>query len=269
MKCFKHSDVEAVGLCEICQKGLCKECAALTSSGITCRGQCSEQAPPPVEETSSEAREPRKRKWFFWFGLLSLLVVLVFVLLGVKKGHEEFHAEEVKANTMEVGRELAARGAQEILRVMVESIASGRMTPEDFFDEDYEAIPNSDPPKFHTRFDAFFDAKIQETIDTYLQNDRVVFAAPVDRNGYLPTHNTRFSQPLTGDAVKDRLSNRTKRIFNDTTGLAAARYDGADGQGVLMQVYQRDTGMLMVDCSAPITLDGRHWGAFRVGMELR
>lgn len=269
MKCYNHPESEAVGVCHLCSKGLCKECAALTPAGIACRGKCSDPSTVPVKEAVPATDIPRKGKLLFCFLLLFLVMTVVFVLVGVKKGHDDFHAEEVKANTMEIGRSLANRGAEEIRQVMADAISAGKMTVEDFFDEEYEKVPNSYPPKFHTRFDEFFDVTIQESIDTYLQDDRVVFAVPVDRNGYLPTHNSKFSQPLTGDSVKDRLGNRTKRIFNDTTGLAAARYDGADGQGVLVQVYQRDTGVLMMDCSAPIELDGRHWGAFRVGMELR
>ena len=74
------------------------------------------------------------------------------------------------------------------------------------------------------------------------QDGSVVFAVLVDRNGYLPTHNTRYSQPLTGDPEKDRVNNRTKQIFADPVGLAAARYDGSDGGQVLRQEYRSRPG---------------------------
>ena len=93
----------------------------------------------------------------------------------------------------------------------------------------------------------------------------MTFAVLVDRNGYLPTHNSRYCQPLTGDFEKDKSGNRTKRLFNDKVGLAAARYDGSDGKGYLQQVYERDTGEKMWDISAPVLVKGRHWGAFRIG----
>ncbi len=95
-----------------------------------------------------------------------------------------------------------------------------------------------------------------------------VYAVLSDRNGYVPTHNTKYSQPLTGDAEKDKLGNRTKRIFNDPVGLGAAHYNGADGKGYLQQVYERDTGEKMWDISAPVFVKGKHWGGFRIGYQM-
>ncbi len=95
----------------------------------------------------------------------------------------------------------------------------------------------------------------------YKKSERIAFVVAVDRNGYLPTHNSRYSQPLTGDRQKDLVNNRTKRIFNDKTGLAAAR----NTQPYLLQRYFRDTGEVMYDLSVPIFIKDRHWGAIRFG----
>jgi methyl-accepting chemotaxis protein len=40
---------------------------------------------------------------------------------------------------------------------------------------------------------------------------------------------------------------------------------GSHQHSFLLQTYRRDTGELMHDISAPITLKGRHWGGFRIG----
>ncbi len=48
---------------------------------------------------------------------------------------------------------------------------------------------------------------------------------------------------------------------NDKVGLAAAHNE----KEVLVQVYNRDTGERIWDISAPIYIQGRHWGAFRIG----
>ena len=64
---------------------------------------------------------------------------------------------------------------------------------------------------------------IQDIEDEYLKDDQVVYAILVDRNGYLPTHHRKNSQPLTGDKEKDQVGNRTKRLFNKEVELAAAR----------------------------------------------
>ena len=89
----------------------------------------------------------------------------------------------------------------------------------------------------------------------------VAFAVLVDRNGYLPTHNTKFTQPLTGDVKTDLVGNRTKRIFDHDVGIKAAR----NQKGLLTQPYERDTGEKMLDISSPVYVKGKHWGAFRIG----
>ena len=48
-----------------------------------------------------------------------------------------------------------------------------------------------------------------------------MFATATDVNAYLPTHNTKFQQPLTGDRAKDLGGNRSKRKFETPVGLRA------------------------------------------------
>ncbi len=40
MKCFDHADVDAVGLCKSCGKGLCKRCAVDLGEGLACADSC-------------------------------------------------------------------------------------------------------------------------------------------------------------------------------------------------------------------------------------
>lgn len=40
MRCFYHHQVEAVGSCKNCNKGLCPECAVDVGDGLACKGQC-------------------------------------------------------------------------------------------------------------------------------------------------------------------------------------------------------------------------------------
>jgi methyl-accepting chemotaxis protein len=130
------------------------------------------------------------------------------------------------------------------------------------FDTFYIPIPDTSPQQYRTQYDKYCDQTIRRIIDFYLEKDkRLIFVAPVDRNGYLPTHNSRFSQPLSGDPEIDAKKNRTKRMFNDRTGLAAAR----NTTDCLLQQYQRDTGETLYDLSLPIFIHKQHWGAIRVG----
>ncbi|MFA5516898.1 MAG: methyl-accepting chemotaxis protein [Desulfuromonadales bacterium] len=181
-------------------------------------------------------------------------------LNALAAGLQEMLVEELQAQ----GKEKAQVGARLMEGVLARALASGIFTLEQLFDENYQPIAGTDPQKFHTAYDRWLDETILVLQDAFLQNEQVHFAVLVDRNGYLPTHNAKFCQPLTGDKEKDLLGNRTKRLFNHTVGLTAAR----NQEGVLVQVYERDTGETMLDISAPVFLAGRHWGAFRLGFSL-
>jgi methyl-accepting chemotaxis protein len=159
------------------------------------------------------------------------------------------------------GKSAAATGAKVMAQILSEALVSGRLTLAEIFDENYIPIPGTDPPKFHTGYDVYCDERIQDIEDDYLKDGQVVYAVLADRNGYVPTHHRKNSLPLTGDREKDRVGNRTKRMFNNPVELAAAR----NTKGVLVQVYYRDTGEKLWDISAPVFVNERHWGAFRVG----
>jgi len=141
-------------------------------------------------------------------------------------------------------------------------IANKEVTREKLFSFLYYPVAKTDPPKFTTDWDKLSDRDIQAVEEGVLEKSpTIVFAVLVDRNGYLPTHNQRYSLPLTGNLASDLVNNRTKRIFNDKTGLAAARNEAP----YLIQRYQRDTGENMVDLSVPVMVSGTQWGAVRIG----
>lgn len=93
----------------------------------------------------------------------------------------------------------------------------------------------------------------------------VVFCAAIDRNGFIPTHNLKFSeQQKLGYPAWNAKHCRNRRIFDDRVGLAA----GQSQRPFLLQAYRRDNGngefRMMKDVSAPITVNGRHWGGLRL-----
>ncbi|GLQ30891.1 hypothetical protein [Litoribrevibacter albus] len=42
MKCYKHQDIDAIGLCKSCHKGVCPECSALVGGSVACAESCQE-----------------------------------------------------------------------------------------------------------------------------------------------------------------------------------------------------------------------------------
>ena len=150
----------------------------------------------------------------------------------------------------------------QVLNEFEKLLASDLLTLNQIFDTFYIPIPNTSPQKYHTQYDKICDARIQDILDKCLEIDKhLVFVIAVDHNGYLPTHNTRYSMPLTTDSDYNAKNNRTKRIFNDRTGLAAAK----NTEPYLLQKYERDTGKTFYDLSVPIFIQNKHWGAIRVG----
>ncbi len=142
------------------------------------------------------------------------------------------------------------------------AVSDGRLSHAALFSTDYKPIPNTMPQKYTTPFDRFFDEVILPIQEEILAKDNKMFyVICVDRSGYCPSHNRRYSKPLTGDVNVDKNANRTKRIFNDRTGLRAATNEGS----FLLQTYLRDTGEVMNDMSTPIIFQGKHWGGIRVG----
>ena len=157
---------------------------------------------------------------------------------------------------------LANEFSRRCAEAMERWIAKKEVTEEKLFSALYYPIPKTDPPKFTTDWDRLSDRDILPIEEAILaKSPAILFAVLVDRFGYLPTHNARYSQPLTGNLANDLVNNRTKRIFNDRTGLAAARNEAS----FLVQRYQRDTGELLADLSVPLYVRGVRWGAVRIG----
>lgn len=160
--------------------------------------------------------------------------------------------------------------ATRISAVFEQAVESGRITMAALFDRDYRPIPGTDPVQMMTGFTEFTDQVLPAFQEPALAFDeRVGFCAAVDENGYLPTHNKKFSQPQRpGDAVWNTANCRNRRIFNDRVGLAAGRSTAP----FLVQTYRRDMGggnfVVMKDISAPITVKGRHWGGLRLAVKV-
>ncbi|WP_425273297.1 methyl-accepting chemotaxis protein [Pseudomonas floridensis] len=182
----------------------------------------------------------------------------------------EGQAETISQRLAQVGLDdyhqriydLAREGAQQIAAKFEADIERGHVSLDDLFDRQYKPIPNTSPTRFTTRFDRYTDQVLPAVQEPLLsRHEGLVFAIACTQQGYVPTHNNAFNQPLTGDPAVDNARNRSKRKFDDRTGIRC----GSHQQPVLLQTYTRDTGELMHDLSVPIMIKGRHWGGLRLG----
>jgi methyl-accepting chemotaxis protein len=205
-------------------------------------------------------------------------------------------------------RALIADGAAHVEAAIEDVLASGRLSDDDIFDTAYVEVPRAeatrfahlfdvsrlgptgfDPPKYRTRYDRILDEPFRDIVDDPRWDfEGRDFAAISDINAYITMHVAKFRQPITGDAQRDALGNRVKRIFDDATdgprvGLrgpalpkrsshAAFRDAGVDVQRppgrrpTRVVAYARDFGSITLMISAAIYVRGRHWGAFQFGV---
>ena len=116
------------------------------------------------------------------------------LVIGLFTGTEQI-TQPVEAG---IARQIAARFEADV--------EQGRISLEDLFDRQYQAIPGTQPPKFHTRFDRYTDQVLPAIQEPLLpRHEGLVFAIACTQQGYVPTHNLAFSQPLTGDDKVDAM----------------------------------------------------------------
>ncbi len=165
-------------------------------------------------------------------------------------------------NTEFINRAIAA--ADRISRVFEDAITQGRISQDDLFDNTYVPIPGTEPQQYRTRFLEFADSVLPAIQEPLLANDkRMVFCASVDRNGYLPVHNTIYSKPQRpGDVLWNTTNCRNRRIFDDRAGLSAGRVV----RPYIIQNYPRNMGdriVMLWEIGAPIRVFGKQWGGVR------
>ncbi len=162
-------------------------------------------------------------------------------------------------------RELLAV-ANELSRRCTETIekwlAAGEVSEDRLWSALYYPIEKTDPPKFNTDWDRLSDRDVLPLEEAALaRSAAIVYVVLTDRNGYVPSHNTRYAQTLTGNISVDWTGNRTKRIFNNHVEIAAAR----SAAPYIFQKYARDNGEILEDLGVPVMVRGKQFGAIRLG----
>jgi methyl-accepting chemotaxis protein len=156
--------------------------------------------------------------------------------------------------------------AAEIVKAIEDDLAARRLGMTALFDTNYELIPDTDPEQLRTQYLARFEALLPPIIERTLGMDpNMVFCLATDRNGYIPVHIKKVSQPQRkGERAWNMANCRNRRIFDDRAGLLAGRLM----RPYLVQSYHRDMGngtrIAMKEIDAPLMIAGRHWGGVRM-----
>jgi hypothetical protein len=91
MKCFKHPQADAVGICKHCCKGICAECVNDTAGGIVCSTQCQEEV-----QSIKNLLDRNKKSYglmarvYSRNALLFALMGLAFIAFGMIQGKNVF-----------------------------------------------------------------------------------------------------------------------------------------------------------------------------------
>jgi methyl-accepting chemotaxis protein len=156
--------------------------------------------------------------------------------------------------------------AGRICAAMEGLITARRLTESQLFDTAYTPVPDSDPQQFETVSLTALRDVLPAICEPPLGADkRLVFCLAIDRNGYIPVHNRIYSQAQRkGDPVWNAANCRDRRIFDDRTGIIAAR----SVRPFVVQSYRRDMGggqfVVMREVDAPLFVRDRHWGGIRM-----
>ena len=152
--------------------------------------------------------------------------------------------------------------AKEASQAIEQWIISQASTEDRVFSRLYFPIAKTDPLKFSTPYDKLAERDLVGPEDKTLAHSTAwQYAIITDINGYVPAHNTRFAQPLTGVTAQDYNNNRSKRMFGDLTSFNAARNE----KPFLRQSFRLESGDLIYDLSVPVMVRGKHWGCARIG----
>ncbi len=134
----------------------------------------------------------------------------------------------------------------------------------DVFDRNYKPVKNTDPQKYETSYNRQFESSMQKMFDKFREELGAIYSLGVDVNGYLPTHHSQFSRPMTGNPKEDLVNSRHMRIYSANQ---VEKRRAKNTKPFLLQTYARDTGELLNDLSLPVYVKGKHWGNFILGLK--
>jgi methyl-accepting chemotaxis protein len=152
--------------------------------------------------------------------------------------------------------------AGEASQAIEQWLSTQAITEDRLFARVYFPVAKTNPKKFSTPYDALAERDLVAVEDRVLSRSPAFqYAIVTDINAYVPAHNTRFAQPLTGNVAEDYIHNRTKRLLGDDASVLAAHSEAR----YLLQRSKLDRGEVIFDISVPVVVRGKRWGCARIG----
>ena len=148
-------------------------------------------------------------------------------------------------------------------------VSSGHITFDDLFDNNYVPIEGTDPVQVTTKFLPLLERVLPPLQNQFYDaNPNMTLCSAIDRNGYIPVHRPKQSQPQRpGETQWNERNSRHRRIYDDPMRLTGAR----STRPYTIQEFRREREgdkMLIRSVAAPIRVFGKHWGAVRTAYRI-
>jgi methyl-accepting chemotaxis protein len=159
--------------------------------------------------------------------------------------------------------------AREIVQRAEQALAQGELSSADLFDQTYQPVPGSNPPRYRTGLSDWADANWRPVNDRVCtEGGPIKMCSQADMRGFLPTHVSDRSRQPTGDLAHDTKYCRNGRILFDAIDRKAKQ----NSAPYMMAVYRQEgdgmTYEIVRNVYVPLIIEGRRWGDFELAYAL-
>lgn len=178
----------------------------------------------------------------------------------------------VKAGLSPKDSEMVQR-AQSVAQEMVDraeaGLTSGGLSMEALFDQDYQPVLDSNPPRYRTGLSDWADRNWRPVLDRNSnEGTPVLMCSQSDMNGFLPTHVTFRSREPTGDLAHDTEFCRNGRILFDALDQKAKQSTAPYMMAVYRQEGDGQQYLIVRNVYVPLIINGRRWGDLELAYSL-
>ncbi len=161
--------------------------------------------------------------------------------------------------------ECAQSVAKEIVGRAEAALAGGKLAEDALFDQNYQSVAGSNPPRFRTGLSDWADQNWRPVLDRISAKGAPIrMCSQSDMKGFLPTHVTSRSRQPTGDLAHDTEFCRNGRILFDALDQKAKRSTAPYMMAVYRQEGDGQQYMVVRNVYVPLFINGRRWGDFEL-----
>lgn len=178
--------------------------------------------------------------------LLLIGLCVISVLAGLAGGWHTYL--QVTGQFSDQGRQDAEVGARIVRYVIERAIDNGVFDIGHLFEDQYDEIPGSNPPRYHSNYDLYLDRNLHQQLDALVSTSSAYYAYMLTRDGYIPFHtNPKLSKQFLAEPLSPPLT------MNEADSSSSTLVQAADGFKYL-------------EFAAPVWIHDRFLGEFRVGI---